>query len=516
MIELYYLTAAYLAGLLASLCRLPPLVGYLAAGYYLFFLGIPASDAIDKLAGLGIELLLFSVGLKLQFSSLLRRDVLGVGGLHMLCVSLVTGLAFFFLEQRVTGGLLLGASLAFSSTVLAVKVLDDNTELSTLHGRITLGILILQDVVAVGLLALAGGGQPTRWALVLLLFPLLRPVAFRLFDLNRNPELKLLMGVMLALVGGYMAKAVGVSPELGALWMGALFAGHQDAKLLADKLWGLKETLLIAFFLQIGMAGFPSQDDLWRAVQLVALLPVQGWLFFLLFILVGLRARTAFISALALMTYSEFALLTTRVITDAGLLPGGWSITMGVAVALSLALAAPLNGLSHRIFSFLEPLLLRFERSGKHPDRLPIMLGMTQWLIMGMGRTGVAAYEMMEQKGHLVLGLDADPACIAQQREAGRRVLYGDAEDGELWERIHLDGVMGILLTVPEFEARLSALRSLRGRHFPGLIGVVGYHQSEDERLIEAGANMIFHPLAQAGQRLAECMLEAAGPVGDS
>lgn len=509
MIELYCLAAAYLAGLLANLCRLPPLVGYLFAGYGLFFFAVPTSDAITRLADFGIDLLLFTVGMKLQFSSLLRREVLGVGGLHMLIVTVITGLAFLLLEQKLTGGLLLGASLAFSSTVLAVKVLEDNAELSTLHGRITLGILILQDVVAVGLLALAGGGQPTLWALLLLLFPLFRPLAFRLFSLSHGHEMKLVMGVLFALVGGAMAKAVGVSAELGALWMGALLAGHADAKLLADKLWGLKEILLIAFFLQIGIAGLPARDDLLRAIQLVGLLPVQGWLFFLLFVFVGLRARTAFVSALALMTYSEFALLTSRVITDAGLLPSDWSRTMGIAVALSLALAAPLNRFSHRIFSFVEPLLLRFERGGKHPDRLPVALGMTQWLIMGMGRTGSAAYEMLEQRGERVLGLEADPARIKLQRERGRRVLYGDAEDLELWERIQLEGITGILLTMPDIQARLSTVQVLRDRRFPGLIGTVAYSDEEDEWLLQAGADKIFHPLSQAGQRLAECMMEA-------
>lgn len=509
MIELYYLAAAYGAGLIASLCRLPPLVGYLAAGYGLFWFAVPASESLERLADLGIDLLLFTVGLKLQLSSLLRREVLAVGGLHMSVVTVGTGLAFFALGQQLTGGLLLGASLAFSSTVLAVKVLEDNAELSILHGRITLGILILQDIVAVGLLALAGGGQPTPWALLLLSFPLLRPLAFRLFHWQKGQELRLVMGVLFALAGGAAAKAVGVSAELGALWMGALLAGHPDAKQLSDKLWGLKEILLIAFFLQIGMAGLPDLDNLFYAGQLVLLLPVQGWLFFLLFVLVGLRARTAFVSALALMTYSEFALLTSRVITEAGLLPEHWSRTMAIAVALSLALAAPLNRFSHRLFFLLEPLLLRFERTGKHPDRLPVMLGMTQWLIVGMGRTGSAAYAMLEQKGWRVLGLDADPARLEKQREQNRRVVYGDAEDAELWERIHLDGIVGIVLTMPDFQARLMAVKSLRGRGFTGLIGVLAYNPEEDERLAQAGADKIFHPFTQAGQRLAECMLEA-------
>jgi hypothetical protein len=94
--------------------------------------------------------------------------------------------------------------------------------------------------------------------------------------------------------------------------------------------------------------------------------------------------------------------------------------------------------------------------------------------------------------------------------------LYGDAEDAELWERIHLDGVRGVMLTMPEFGARISALRHLRGRYFRGLIGVVSYRQSEDAHLTQAGADVIFHPLTQAGERLAEYMLEAIGAAPGS
>jgi predicted Kef-type K+ transport protein len=385
--ELILILTVYLAGFLANQLRLPPLVGYLGAGYLLGYMGTSSSAVITHLSSLGIELLLFTVGLKLNIATLLRREVLGVGGLHILLVTVGTGLGFLLLDRHVTGGLLLGASLAFSSTVLAVKVLEDNNELSTLHGRVALGILILQDVVAVGVLGLASGERPTYWSFVLLLLPLFRPFAYRLFDAHRDKELKLLFGVILAISGGAMAEAVGISADLGAIWMGALLAGHPDSKGLADKLWALKEVFLVAFFLEIGMAGIPSTAELQTAVALLAFLPVQGILFFFLFLLVGLRARTAFITSLSLMTYSEFALITSQVITEAGLLPQEWTVIMGVAVALSLALAAPLNLFSHRLYAWWEPWLIRLERRGKHPDRTPTAVGRAQWLIMGMGRT---------------------------------------------------------------------------------------------------------------------------------
>lgn len=507
--ELYAVTAAYLAGLLASRAGLPPLVGYLGAGYLLLYFDVPLSGVLTRLSDLGIELLLFTVGLKLQWQILFRKEVLGVGGLHMLIVTGCTALGFLLLDRQFTGGLLLGTSLSFSSTVLAVKVLEDNAELSALHGRIALGILIFQDAVAVAVLALAGGGQPTLGAFGLLAFPLVRPVAAALFTASRNPELKLLLGILLALAGGELARMVGVSADLGALWMGALLANHPEAKGLGEKLWSLKEAFLVAFFLQIGLSGIPDSGQLWVALQLLLFLPLQCILFFLMFVFLRLRARTAFVTALSLTTYSEFALITTQMVTESGLLPPHWNVVMGAAVALSLALAAPLNRFSHRIFSAIEPFLIRYERGGRHPDHTPTRIGSAQWLVIGLGRTGVAAYKALERRGYLVLGLDADPTRLAKHRQQNRRVLYGDAEDPDLWENLNFQGLTGVILTLPSFEARRLATQQLRSRGFRGLIGASAYNPDEDRILRQEAADVVFHPLDEAGERLAERMEEA-------
>lgn len=220
MMELIWIGAAYMAGLIAGRLSLPPLVGYLIAGYVLHGLEIPVLPNLAHLADIGIELLLFSVGLKLKPSSLLRSEVLSVGGSHLLLVTGISGLVFLAMGERITGGLVLGVSLAFSSTVLAIKVLDDSNELSSLHGRDVLSILILQDIIAIALLAYAEGKQPAPWVLILLLLPLLRPLAHRLLTVSRAGELRLLLGVSLTLAGGVLAESVGVSFDIGALLTG--------------------------------------------------------------------------------------------------------------------------------------------------------------------------------------------------------------------------------------------------------------------------------------------------------
>ncbi len=506
--ELLWISTAYTAGLLASRLFLPPLVGYLAAGYGLFLLGIRSEELLSRLAEIGILLLLFTVGLKLNLSTLLKREVLGVGGLHLFIVSAISGLVFFMQDNRVTGGLVLGVSLAFSSTVLAVKVLEDNRELGAFHGRTVMGILILQDIIAVALLAVAGGQRPSIWAFGLLALPLARPLALRLFEASRGDELQLLLGITLAFAGGQLADAVGIANDLGALLMGVLLAGHRDAGDLAKKLWGLKEVFLVAFFLQIGLAGIPTRDEALEAAGLLALLPLQGMLFFALLLLAGLRARTAFVASLALMTYSEFALIVSTVVIEGGLLSEGWKPVLGCAVAGSLALAAPLNRVSHRLFTWWEPVLARYERRVRHPDRLPVSTGAAEWLVFGMGRTGMAAYLALERRRSRVMGLDADPIRVRKFRDQGLRVQYGDAEDSELWDNLPLKRIKGVILTLPDFEARRLAVGRLRARGFRGSVGTTAFHYHEDPILYRAGADVVFHPLSEAGERLAERVLE--------
>ena len=507
--ELLWVGTAYLTGLITSFLYLPPLVGYLIAGYILNSVGIEANETLNHLAEIGIELLLFTVGLKLKPSSLLRREVLSVGSFHLLIVTSVSSLVFFSFNGHLTGGLVLGVSLAFSSTVLAIKVLEDSGELSTLYGRDVLSILILQDIVAIGLLALANNKQPSPWALCLLLLPFLRPLAYRLLNASRDNELKLLLGVTLAIAGGMLAEKVSISSDIGALLMGIMLAGHANVDDLANKLWGLKEAFLVAFFLQIGLADLPDYDQILQALTLISVLPLQGVLFFALFLLVGLRARTAFVSSLALMTYSEFALITSNAVVEANLLPPTWKAIIGLAVAFSLAVAAPLNRFSHRLFSLLETTLVRFERKVEHLDRLPSTIGGAEWLVVGMGRTGISAYLAFNQQDTRVLGLDADPTVLKTLLADGRRVVYGDAEDSELWGKLPLAKIKGIILTMPEFEVRSSSIKQLKNLQFVGCIGTVCFHTHEEIELYRLGATFVIHPLIEAGKQLSEHMLNS-------
>ncbi|WP_337880385.1 cation:proton antiporter family protein [Rheinheimera sp.] len=505
LLEAVWIGFAFSLGLIVRLVGLPPLIGYLAAGFVITATGseldLPkeGNAIIAHVAHLGVLLLLFTVGLKLNMRSLTKAEVLG-GSLAHFSVSALFYAPVIYLafEPDWPHALMLGAALAFSSTVLAAKVLENKREIRAFHGRVAIGILVMQDLIAMALLSLSQGTTPSAWALLVLLVPLLRPVLYKLMDLMGHDDLQILFGVMLAVVvGGSGFHLLGLSSELGALVFGALLAGHSRAGELSKTLWALKEFFLVGFFLQIGLGGMPDLQAWWFAGLMTLLLPVKALLFFALLVLFKLRARSAFLSGLALSNYSEFALIVVAAAMPQFLIP------MALTVALSFVMSAPLNRFAHPLYERLAQRLIPFERDSHHPDEQPVSLGDAEVLIMGMGRTGSAAYEYLEHKCHLV-ALDSDPAKVAQHFEQGKNVLFADAEDQVFWQGVKLDCVKAVVLCLNDVEAKVIATRKLRQAGFAGLIVSHSMHKDEAQQIMAAGADHTYLTMSEAGLGLAE------------
>lgn len=510
MLAAIWISIAFTLGLLVKKLGLPPLVGYLIAGFGLSALGFTANDDLNHLAHAGVLLLLFSVGLKLRLKSLFRKEVFAGSLLHMGITVIFTALLFYFTTGLdVPAILLISIGLSFSSTVVAAKVLEAKNELRAFHGRVAIGILIVQDLVAVTLLSVSGAHAPSPWALGLLALPLLRPGIYWLLDQTGHDELLILFGLLLALVvGGVSFEYAGLSPELGALLLGAILAGHDRASELSGALWGLKEVFLVGFFLQIGLTGLPSTEILGYALLICLLLPLKAILLFFLLLLFRLRARSSFLAALSLMTYSEFGLIVASMGMKIGLLDEQWLILLAVTVATSFVIAAPLNRIAHSLYQRWEAYLLPLELKQRHPDDEPIHLGNSHYLIMGMGRIGTGAYNFLSQRQQRVIGLDSDPAKIEKQRIEGRRVLYADAEDPGLWQNIHLEGVHAIMLAMPDIEANTIAARQIRLTGYKGFISATAGFDDELIDIEQAGADIAYNFYDEAGVGFAEHVWE--------
>ena len=170
MNNLIWIGPALVFGLLAMRFGLPPMVGYLIGGFILNLSGVYDAEYLSQLGELGVTLLLFTIGLKLDVRSLLRPAIWAGSVIHMVVVVVVYGAAIFglaasgltmFAGMDPGVAVLIAFALSFSSTVFAVKILEERGEMSTRHGRTAIGILIMQDVFAVVFLAASGGTVPT-------------------------------------------------------------------------------------------------------------------------------------------------------------------------------------------------------------------------------------------------------------------------------------------------------------------------------------------------------------------
>ncbi|BCS96343.1 potassium transporter Kef [Desulfoluna limicola] len=522
------LTVAFGFGYLVYRLGLPPMVGFLLAGLCLNAFGFTSTPLLQAASDVGVTLLLFTIGLKLRIKNLLKPEVWAGASLHMGITVAVIGFALFcfgytglrfFMEIDPKTALLLGFALSFSSTVFAVKILDESGRMDSLNGRTAIGVLVIQDIVAVIYLTLATGKLPSPMALLVIA---LLPVAMKVFQmmLTRvgHGELMVLFGLFLALIAGaHSFDLVQLKPDLGALILGMLMAPHPRAKEMANSLMNVKDILLVGFFLDIGLRGIPDASGFAAAGVLVALLPLKMGAYFLIFTRFRLKARTSFITMANLSNYSEFGLIVCSLAASTGSLDPQWLVVIAIALSVSFIIASPLNKHADRIFEVMSTTLKRFESKDRHAEEVPYERKPVDIVIIGMGRTGVGAYDWFhEQYGDVVLGIDFDQETIARHAEQGRVVDQADVTDPDFWRRLPApDGTVKlVVLALNNFESMLTVIQKFKKYGYRGELAAIARFDDEVEMLREAGVDIAMNVFAEAGAGLAAHAASSLGTLG--
>ena len=516
------LLAAMAAGLVATALRLPPLVGFLVAGFVLHGAGVPELPALDTLADLGVALLLFGIGLKLDVRVLVRREVWLTTVVHMSATAALS-LAYLAVLMLIGVGLLggqdwqtllvIGFALSFSSTVLVVTVLEDQSSSRSRFGRTAVGILVIQDIAAVLFLTLAKASPPSPWAVLLIL---LLPAAWPLRKLLRHlghDELMPLFGVALALAPGYaLFEAVGLKGDLGALVIGLLLAAEPRADELSKALFSIKELLLVGFFLSIGFTGVPSSADLLLAALLLLLIPLKSLGFVALLWSQGMRHRTSVLAGTVLGNYSEFGLIVVAVGASSGFVSEDWLAVIGSTVAMSFILSVLVGRRTGWLVALAERRLPRQDPDRLHPDDRPIDVGHADAVVFGMGRVGQAAYhQLADAYGLRVVGIESREERAVRLREQGLDVIEGDATDPDLWHRLTQAHAVDIaVLAMPFHGSNLAAIAQLEASEFAGTVAAVAQYDDEAAELKER-VHSVFGLYDGAGTALADGVAERAG-----
>ena len=508
--DVAWISLAFALGLLSRSLGLPPLVGFLATGFLLNGLGIVGGEMVQKIADLGITLLLFTVGLKLNFRTLARPQVWAVTCWHISIVVMVFGFAIYWLALAgvpfvstldIQDALLVAFALSFSSTVFAVKVLEEKGEMKSLHGRITVGVLIMQDLAAVVFLAVSAGKVPSPWALLLLLLIPLRPLLHQVLKRVGHGELLVLYGLLLALGGAEIFELVGLKGDVGALVVGWLIANHPRSQEMAKTMLGFKDLFLLGFFLSIGLSGQPTLETFLVGALIVPFVFLKSALFFALLARFKLRARTSLITTFHLTNYSEFGLIVAAVGVTNGWIDNEWMIVISIALSLSFAIAAVLNKIADRLYARYRTVWRRLQRNERlADDRLFDTRGATI-AIIGMGRVGTSAYDKMRSMhSEAVIGVDSDPERVKKHRSTGRSVLLGDPSDADFWDRVaETHTIQLVMLTLPNLQTNLSVLDQLNAARFAGRVAATARFPDEVEPLKDAGAATVFNIYTEAG-----------------
>ncbi len=512
-----WIGVAFSFGFAVRQINLPPLVGYLLAGFALNAFGYVPDGSLNTLADLGVTLLLFTIGLKINISTLVKPEVLftAVGHTLLWCLLLLVikwllfsavgfGLAGV-MGMSLESALLIAFALSFSSTIGVIKLLEDQDELKAKHGKVAVGVLVIQDIFAVIFLAVATGQVPTIWAALLVLFIPTKSLINRLINKAGHGELLPLTGFVLALAASEIFTLVNIKADLGALCMGLLLANTNKATELYKSLIIFKDLFLVGLFLLIGLAALPTLEMMLTAVSISMLLMIKFLLFWFFFILFRMRPRNAFLSAATLSSFSEFGLIVAKMAVSKDMLDDQWLVIIALAVTFSLIISSVVSKYSHLIYARHKEFINNLQWS---PQRLKLELNTSnpvKILIIGLGRVGTATYDTLA-KAHpgQVLGIEADEDRAQTHQDADREVIIGDGEDADFWAEIDLTETELIMLSTPSVLEMQFIIEQIGLSGFNGKIACIARFEDDRQELLKTGADVVFSYFTEVGNGFAE------------
>jgi CPA2 family monovalent cation:H+ antiporter-2 len=515
-------TAAFAGGLIAQRLRQPPIVGYLFAGVLIgpFTPGpVLQSQTIGVLAEIGVAFLMFALGVEFSVTELreLGRVVI-VGGPVQIVASMLLGLLVAVpLHLSARQGLFLGALLALSSTVVALKVLIGRQEMQSLHGRVALGLLIAQDLAVVPLVVLLplltgrGGVHPLGLLLIALKAALvivgvyiigarLAPWVLRRAALGRSRELFLLGIVALALGTALLTEEIGLSLAFGAFLAGLVVAeSNYRTQVLAEAL-PLRDLFTALFFVSVGLLIDPATViHRLGLVVLLAVTVIVGKTVIVAGIvrLLGVPRHSALLAGASMAQIGEFSFVLGGIGVQTGALPRS-VFTLVLATALvTILLSSPLLSTMPAVAALLDRVIRTTPGTN---DCAPLPQGLTNHtIICGYGRVGREVAWALKDHGYPYVVIERNPDIVEELTGENVPVIFGDAGSRIVLEHAHIDSAILLAVLLPD-GAEGELVTILAREMEPGLdILARATTEAGAERLRQAGATNVVQPEFEAG-----------------
>jgi Kef-type K+ transport system membrane component KefB len=535
-IALLLLIAALVGALFVRLHQ-PVLIAYIVVGIAVGPAGfgvVQAQDQIDLLAQIGVAVLLFVVGLKLDLHQVRHIGPVALAtGLGQLAFTIAFGfLLVLALGKGVMEAIYVAVALTFSSTIIIVKLLSDKRELDSLHGRIAVGFLIVQDIaVVLAMMAMSALRDPGDTAggsvlgvlqslglrigaAAVLLFVLMRYLLPPLVSaMARSQELLLVFalawGVALAALGEW----AGFSKEAGAFLAGFSLASTQYREAINARLTGIRDFLLLFFFVDLGAKLDLSMlgAELGTAAVLslfvlignpLIVMAIMGWM--------GYRKRTGFLAGLTVAQISEFSIVFVAMgitLGHVGVTTLGLTTLVGL---ITITLSTYMILYSQVLYERLAPWLGVFERGSpvrelamerQTPDDSPVEV-----IVIGLGRYGSRLLMQLRDAGIRVLGVDFDPEPVRSLRDAQLPVRFGDGENPAFLESLPLGQAQWIISSMPLWDSNRALLHALQEVGYAGQVAAVARDATHRRQLEAAGVARVLNPFDDAADHAARSL----------
>ena len=527
------------AGAVSLWLRQPVLIAYIVIGIVAgpAVLGVvTAHDQIDLLAQVGVAVLLFVVGLKLDLQHIRHIGPVALAtGLGQLAFTIVIGfLLILAMGKGWVEALYVAVALTFSSTIIIVKLLSDKREIDSLHGRIAVGFLIVQDLAVVVAMmvmsALRGDGSGGEGSLLALagslslrigvaaagMYLLMRYILPRVVDrMAQSQELLLIFAIAWGTGLAALGEWAGFSKEAGAFLAGFSLASTHYRDAINSRLTGVRDFLLLFFFIDLGAKlDFSTLGgEIWPALVLSLFVLIGNPLIVMAIMgYMGYRKRTGFLCGLTVAQISEFSIIIVAMGITLGHIGGGALGLTTLVGLITIALSTYMILYSHPLYDKLAPWLGAFER--KRPYReLAVAterhdLREADVIVFGLGRYGSRLALGLKEAGLKVLGVEFDPEAARALRRHGLPVRYGDGIASEFLESLPLKDTRWVVSTLPDMASNRDLLRSLRELHFTGEVAVVAREEFDGAALKRLGAPTILYPMRNAVDYAVEALTD--------
>lgn len=530
---------AAILGALGMILRQPLIVAFLATGVLAGPSGlalIKSHGQIELLAQIGISLLLFVVGLRLDLR-LIRTTgpvALATGLGQVIFTTLFGFIIVFFMGFSPIGSFYIAVALTFSSTIIIVKLLSDKKEIDALHGKIAVGFLIVQDIVAILAMILltalgregVGTNNDTVATIVLIIVKgvgflvgvglLMRYVLPGLTRrLAWNQELLVLFAITWAVFLGAVGDYLGFSKEVGAFLGGVSLASTEYREAISARLVGVRDFLLLFFFIDLGARLELSSvgPQLLNATYLSLFVLVGNPLIVMAIMgYMGYRRRTGFLAGLAVAQISEFSLILAALGLSLGHINMEALSLVTLVGIITICISTYMIIYSGPLYGKISLFLKIFER--KHPYREQLapevcVVPETDVILIGLGNYGSGLAQHLLERNKRIIGVDFDPQALEAWRSQGIPVIFGDVGDPEFLDNLPLHCASWVVSTVREKDLNLTLIHLLKAHRFEGKIALAAKDEEEAKAYSSNGAHVILRPFSDASEEAADSLTEA-------